>query len=278
LVNSRIFSNFVAKFNKRKTFFMRKFYFLVLIVLTVCLGCQWQLKPPVTGKQKVLMEVERYDKIETHFLQTGDYSVMQQMNTDYPVQTRTLIENVLRLGQVDESNIKGKFYGFYQDSTLQYLLADVESQFVDMRDINKDLSEAFSRLRQFLPTLPLPCVYSQVSALDQSIIIGDGYLGISLDKYLGANYPLYIKFGYSEKQRMMMTRDYIVPDCISFYLLSLYHGDQAHVQMPKIQYVVNRVMGRRVFDSDAVVAVEKFMVLHPNVSVEALLKDTTPMI
>ena len=42
----------------------------------------------------------------------------------------------------------------------------------------------------------MPEVYTQVGAFDQSIIVANDMLGISLDKYLGADYPLYRKFGY----------------------------------------------------------------------------------
>lgn len=240
----------------------------------VCLGCQWKLKPSDESASKPSVQIERYDKLETHFLTTGDYAVMQQMNTDYPVQTRMLIENVLRLGQMDDADIKSKFYDFYQDSTLQRLLADVDMQFQDMKDINKELNKAFHRLHEMLPHLAFPVVYSQVTALDQSIVVGDGLLGISLDKYLGVNHPLYLKYGYTESQRQMMKPEYIVPDCIAFYLLSIYQDDYRHSKKPVIQYVVNRVVGRKVFDDEQVAAVERYLSSHPDLSVDALLKDT----
>ncbi|EKC48239.1 lipoprotein, GldB family, partial [human gut metagenome] len=49
------------------------------------------------------------------------------MNTDYPIETRTLIEKMLQLGTITDANISNRFLMFYQDSTLQSLIADVEA-------------------------------------------------------------------------------------------------------------------------------------------------------
>lgn len=257
---------------------MRKFYLFVLVVLTVCLGCQWHLKSSTEETKDHRVKIERYDRIETLFLTTGDYSALQQMNTEYTMQTRTLIENVLCLGKVDESDINTRFYGFYQDSTLQSILSEVQLQYENMDDISSQLSDAFQRLRRLLPGIQIPRVYTQITSLDQSIVVGDGLLGISLDKYLGQDYPLYKRYGYSDRQRAMMNRSYIVPDCIGFFLLSLYPSENIHAHMPKIKYVVNRAVGKKIFDDDSVNQVEKYMQEHVNLTVDALLKDSIHII
>ena len=257
---------------------MRYFYLVAFIVMAACIGCQLQLKPAPEEPEVQKVQIERYDKIEVEYLTSGDYGALQQLNTDYPVQTRMLIENVLRIGHVDDSDINAKFYDFYQDSTLQQLLVDVQIQFESLGDIDKELSSAFSRLREILPQMAYPQVYTQVTALDQSIVVGNGMLGISLDKYLGSDHPLYLRFGYSEGQRRMMSREYIVPDCISFYLLSLYEGCDVRQLMPKIQYVVNRVMNKKVFDNEEITKVEKYMKEHYQLSVDSLLKDSVHLV
>ena len=72
------------------------------------------------------MAVERYDRVQSLYLTTGDFSALQQMNTVYPMQTRTLIEDVLRIGKVNDPEINTKFLRFYQDSTLQSLISEAE--------------------------------------------------------------------------------------------------------------------------------------------------------
>ncbi len=222
------------------------------------MGCQWQSSPTVEEDESLIVSVERFDRVESLYLTMADYAALSQMRTDYPMQTRTLIEDVLQLGAVNDSDINTRMLVYFQDSTLQALIADVERQYADISDINHQLSKAFERLSRLIDGLELPQVYTQISSLDQSIVVADSLLGISLDKYLGADYPAYLRYGYTEQQRRTMTRQYIVPDCLCFYLLSKYplsdemmQSDELRRQhMNRIQRLANQALGRRFFDVD----------------------------
>ena len=261
---------------------MRRIYSLLIATMLLCIGCEWRLRP-ANDETEVKVVVERYDRIQSLYLTTGDFSALQQMNTGYPQQTRTLIEDVLKIGRVNEPEINLKFLGFYQDTTLQTLIASAEQQYANMDDINQQLSEAFSRLLEMLPGIEIPQVYAQIGSLDQSIIVGDGLLGISLDKYLGKDYPLYLRedYGYSDEQRKVMTRQYIVPDCIGFYLLSLYPMPFDHeltqlerdMHIGKVQWTVNEAMNQTVFNTLYTRNVGHYMKQHPDVTVEQMLKN-----
>lgn len=259
---------------------MRKIYYILLATLLVCIGCEWKLKPS-TEEEETTVVVERYDRIQALYLTTGDFSALQQMNTGYPQQTRTLIEDVLHIGRVNDPMINTKFLSFYQDSLLQMLISDVSREFADMDEINSQFTQGFEHLRKMLPDLQVPEIYAQIGSLDQSVIVGNGLLGISLDKYLGSDYPLYLRpeYGYTDSQRRLMTRSYIVPDGLGFFLLSLYpmpadrelNQLERDLHMGKIQWTVNRAMNRRVFNSLYVRTINQYMKLHPNVTVAQLL-------
>lgn len=256
---------------------MRKIYGILVILMLVCVGCQWQLKPNEDTETHTV-SVQRYDRIESLYLTTGDYAALQQMKTYFPEQTRMLIENVLRLGQVNDADINTKFLYFFQDSTLQRMLADVQQQYSNMDDVNEELEASFERLHKELQHLELPEVYAQIGSFDQSIIIGTGTLGISLDKYLGEDYPFYQQ-NYSEEQRRMMVRSMIVPDCMVFYILSQYPiarekrniQQERDLHMGRIQWVVNMLTGRNVFDNDHTKEVDEYMKLHPSTTIHELL-------
>ena len=262
---------------------VRKVCFLLFLAATVCIGCQWQLKPADVEPDEPKVSIQRYDRIESLYLTTGDYSALQQMNTYYPRQTRLLLEDVLHLGQVDDPEIKTKFLHYFQDSTLQSMLAEVQRQYADTDDLDASLSVAFRRLREMLPSVEIPEVYAQIGSFDQSIIVGSNTLGISLDKYLGSDYPFY-QSHYTPRQRSMMVRSMIVPDCLSFYILSLYPLSQRELQQPrvrdehmgKIQWVVNHVMRDDIFQSDAVSAVSRLMKRQP-MDIGELLNSRSPV-
>ena len=170
------------------------FYLLTLSLAIFCVACDFKLKSNEEVEASQQLQVHRYDRLQSRYLTTGDFSALQQMNTDFPVETRTLLEDMLQLGEVNDAQINARFLNFYQDSTLQAILADAEIQYADMSDVEKLLDFSFSRLQKFIPSMPLPVVYAQIGALGQSIVVGDSLIGISLDKYLGADYPLYAQF------------------------------------------------------------------------------------
>lgn len=250
---------------------------LVLLVLS---SCQFKLKPYEDDLSLPSYQVQRYDRLESRYLTTGDFSALQQMNTDYPIETRTLIEKMLQLGSIEDRDIRTKFLMFYQDSTLQSLINDVETEYANMDDINDGLEKSFKQLEQWIPSMQHPEFYAQIGALDQSIVIGDKSVGISLDKYMGENYLLYKKY-YNYNQRQQMTRAYIVPDCITFYLLSLYPLPNFQSQpqrtrdlhFAKMMWVANQAMGTHFFRTPYVHVIAKYMKAHPNVSIEDLLKS-----
>lgn len=250
-------------------------------MLTIfCSACEFKLKPNEDDDQDVRIEVQRYDRLESRYLTTGDFSALQQMNTEYPIETRTLIEKVLQIGNVDDPEISNKFLRFYQDSTLQLLVADAEAEYANMDDINEGLNDAFDKLKQWLPNMSVPTFYAQIGALDQSIIVGDKSVGICIDKYMGENYPIYSKY-YTSGQIESMTRSFIIPDCLSFYLLSKYPMDkydkrsqlERDLHMGKVMWVVNKTLGKHFFSTKYVSMIDKYMKKHKKVTVASLLMD-----
>ena len=172
--------------------------------MMACIGCQWKFQSPEDTEKTGDIVVERFDRMEYLYLTSGDFAALQQMKTLYPTETGTLIEDVLKLGRVDDPDINTRFLIFFQDSTLQALMQGVNEQYADIDDLNKDLTKSFTRLTKNIPGLEIPRIYTQIGSLDQSVIVGDSMVGISLDKYLGANYPIYQKYGYTEQQRASM--------------------------------------------------------------------------
>lgn len=253
-------------------------YILLVLTMLLSTACEWKLKPQ-SEEERPKVTVQRYDRIESLYLTTGDFSALQQMETDYPMETRTLLENVLKLGNVNDHEINNRFLAFFQNSKLQTIISDAEAQYANMDDINQQLEQAFERLSQKVPGFPIPAIYAQITALDQSIIIGDGTVGISLDKYLGQDYELYKEY-YNDQQRASMNRKNMVPDCISFYLISLYPmsdfetrtQEERDLHMGKMMWVTNFAIGSRFFNTKYVKQFDTYMQRHPNFSIENLLK------
>ena len=79
----------------------------------------------------------------------------------------------------------------------------------------------------------------------------------------------------------MMNRHYIVPDCVGFFLLSLYPmpTDRQLTQLErdlhigKIQWTVNRAMGKRVFHTKYTQKIQRYMLKNKNATLDVLLRN-----
>lgn len=68
---------------------------------------------------------------------------------------------------------------------LWFVCSDVEAKYPNLDEVEKGLSKGFRKLKKEVPDTKVPFIYSQVSAFNESIILVDSLLGISLDKYMG---------------------------------------------------------------------------------------------
>lgn len=196
--------------------------FLLLVLLCVIGIGSWMLSPwdaleKKWGSRQQEVVIDRYDRVLDEYVSLNSYTALGRMNTQYPMETKLLIEDVLKLGPVNDPNAEQRLRHYYLDSTVQVLLDEVHRQYGDMSDIEADFSRAFEELKQKDPNFRTPHVYTQVSCLNQSIVVGDTLIGISLDKYLGADFPLYADF-YTPEQRAQMNRESIVRDAINAYM------------------------------------------------------------
>lgn len=199
--------------------------------------------------EKEGISVARYDKLLDEYVRFNSFSALQKMNIEYRQPTKILIEDVLAIGQVNDDYILHKLRTYYSDTTLLHLLADVQLHYPDLDDVEKELTKGFRNLQKEVPGIHIPAVYTQISALNESVVVSDSLLGISLDKYMGEDYPLYKRF-YYDYQRQTMRPDRIVPDCFVFYLMSQYPFPMddrrtlldAMLHYGKMNYVVRQLL------------------------------------
>lgn len=203
----------------------------------------------VAEQKKEEISVLRYDKLLSEYVRSNSFSAMQKLVMDYQHPTKILIEDVLSIGTVNDDSIAQRLQIYYSDSTLLRLLNDVEKKFPNLNQVEKDLNKGFRKLKKEVPETKVPFIYSQVSAFNESIVVVDSLLGISLDKYMGEDYPLYKRF-YYDYQCKSMRPERIVPDCFAFYLLSRYGMDHHEgtslldwmMHSGKINYVVQSLL------------------------------------
>ena len=198
---------------------MQKILLILLSIFTLS-ACQNDGQKAFI-REEGQIEIYRYDRLQYEASLSNSVAAIQKMNIESPRATKILIEDVLGLGSVNSPNINERVRDYYKDSVLTQVMMDVREQFKDLSDLEVQFTKAFKRLKKELPDLVVPRIYTQVSALNQSVVVADSLLGISLDKYLGEDYPIYKRYYYAF-QRKTMNQDRILPDCFTFYLVSQY--------------------------------------------------------
>ena len=282
---------------------MRNFL-LLLLCIVLLVGCNWADRlSDARQKKEQAVKIDRFDRVLDEYVSLNSYSAQQKMNLEYPRETKLLIEDVLAIGHVDEPDIEKRLRRLYLDSTMQTLLDEVHRQYVNITDIEQQLGRAFQRLEKEDPDFPRPHVYTQISCMNQSIVVGDTLIGISLDKYLGSDFPLYKNY-FAENQRESMSRENIVPDALTFYLLYRYIEPMPKPWQPdstdnpagpptsmlqhiaRVHWVVAKILGvpprrhiatsdRNSHDidlSDGLAKVDAYMKQHPKTTLIELLK------
>lgn len=219
----------------------------VILLFTSCCKNKTDF-PEQSGDNGI--SVIRYDRLQSEYINFDSFSALQKMNTDYAPITRILLEDILAIGDVQDDNINQKMQAFFSDTTLIRLIADVEEKFSDLSIPKKELSKGFKKLKKEVPAIHIPKIYTQISALNESIVISDTFLGISLDKYMGEDYPLYSRFYYRYQCRSMKPEK-IAPDSFLFFLMSEFplpetsNGNLLEIMLHqgKLHYVVQQILG-----------------------------------
>lgn len=79
----------------------------------------------------------------------------------------------------------------YKDQAYQDLNHDADSVFKDLRPIEGDLSEAFKYISYYYPKTHVPKFIGFVSGFEVQTPIGDNYMGVGMDMFLGKNSRFY---------------------------------------------------------------------------------------
>ena len=127
---------------------------------------------------------------------------------------------MIAIGGTDQENFPELLYSFVSDTVLVQKLMPVVAQKIDTLRLRKELEQAFRHYKYYFPQKEIPVIYTCISGLNQSVVIADQLIGISLDKYLGADSPFYVRLGLPVYKRRNMNQSRIVTDMMYSWAMS----------------------------------------------------------
>lgn len=181
-------------------------------------GCQQKNRFHLDSfKQSVEVKINRFD-LDFIALDTTDVaSGLIILENKFPDFTSFFLSDVLLMQMTDTVENANQIKAFLQDTTFIGVHQQVKSIFNDVKEIEKQLSIAFSYLRNYFPEIKLPEIYFFVSGFNQQFLLNDSILGIGSDLYLGSDFPLYKDITY-EYLLPGMRKEMIVPEALSILL------------------------------------------------------------
>lgn len=159
----------------------------------------------------------RYDQELQTFLHSNNSVEEQTFLSRHSAFYSLYTAEILQLPQKD-SALKSCLIQKFSLPYMQQLQQGVDSGFVNVKDIERQLTHAFDKYRSLMPDDSLPRqIYTHTSGLQQQIVNFDTILAVSLDHYLGAQFPLYRSI-FNPYQLQRKSREYIVPDILRVIL------------------------------------------------------------
>lgn len=163
-------------------------FFLIGILFTSCGGN----KNIDVSNIDVNVKIERFDR---DFDQLRQKPMSQQallLQKKYGNFYTDYVAQILEVGNPNDTAYFNVLRQVFAGDAYKDLKHDVDVVFPgDMAKQNEELTDAFRRIKYYYPQKNLPKVYAYFSGFKAQTSIGDGYFGIGLDMFLGADSRFY---------------------------------------------------------------------------------------
>jgi len=125
-----------------------------------------------------------------------------------------LFSFVINAGDISDPAFGDLLAGFCTDRLNNEVYESVMKQYPDIKSVENDLINAFRHYLWYFPEKEVPALFTCITGFNNSLIIGDSVLGISLDRYLGSDCKYYPRLEIYKYIAARMNSWNIVPDCI----------------------------------------------------------------
>ena len=167
------------------------------------------------------MPIHRFDKdlysVDTLHLKEGLNSLAQKYGEPY---INLYFNKVMQLDKGDKAQMLQLTKIFLQDTSVRSVFRESLKQYADISDIQAKVTDAFKRIHYFFPEKKIPQLYLHVSMFNQSMVVDENIISLSVDNYLGAKYYGYQKAGIYDYQLYNMRREKVAPDFITAFLMT----------------------------------------------------------
>lgn len=229
--------------------------YLIFLCVVTFFSCKQGNKPDV-GDIKIDIKIQRFDRDlyagKNKDITQTDLLLKKKYTVFYDDYVHRMVGDVSYSDQEILSTL-------YKDQAYTDLNQEADSVFKDMGPIEKDLTQTFKYIKYYYPNSKLPKFISFVSGFSVQTPIGNDYMGIGLDMFLGSNSKFYRAIVKSVPLYLSrrFTPEYVVPRLTETYVREeLFHSRDEDrsllskmVENGKILYFMDQVLDEKVADS-----------------------------
>jgi len=238
--------NYNVKFSQSYLFF--------LFILTF-LSCKQGTKPDVSNI-KLDIKIERFDQelynSKSKDLKQTDVLLQKKYGAFYDDYVHRMVGNYSYSNEEILATL-------FKDQAFYDLNKEVDSVFPNLAPVEKDLTQTFKYIRHYYPKARIPQFIAFMSGFAVQTPIGDQYMGIGLDMFLGKNSQFYRAIVESVPLYLSrrFTPEYIVPRVTETYAREELFAERDEdrtllakmVHNGKILYFMDQVLADEVPDS-----------------------------
>ena len=203
----------------------KAFLFIPLIFIMVC--CQRNpLKINVSGIN-IGIKIKRLDQEIFQVSSDNAKLKLPELKKKYGSFFEAYNQSVISIGDPSDSLYLGYLSSFLTDSMRILSHIKIDSAFNDLSDLEKKLDDGFRHYKYYFPQKPIPQIIAIMSGFNQSVVLTNNAIGISLDNYLGAKCQFYDMLGLPEYKKENMHREKIPFDVLYSWALSEFEYDDS---------------------------------------------------
>jgi len=232
----------------------RQIYLFFLLAIAF-FSCKQNSRPD-TGNIKLDIKIERFDLALFAGRKKGLKETDSILNKQYGVFYDDFMHRMVGTKEYTNEAI---LTSLYSDPAYSDLTKEVDSVFQTLKSQEKDLTETFKYIKYYYPHVEVPRFISFVSGFAYQTPIGDHYIGIGLDMFLGKgskfyrgiveNVPLYISRRFTPENIVPRVTEtfahedlFVEPDADRSLLSKM-------IFQGKILYFMDQVLPDKVADS-----------------------------
>ncbi|HEX8376546.1 MAG TPA: gliding motility lipoprotein GldB [Pedobacter sp.] len=162
-------------------------FFLIGICLFSCLN----KKDVDVSAIDLEIKIERFDQEMSSLTPQNFQNQLPALQKKYGFFYQDYMEGMLSVGDINSLEYHQNLKTVLSSPDYKALKDEVAAKFPDMKKHEEELSEGFKHIKYYYPKQSIPRIITFFSGFTVQTPIGDNYIGVGLDMFLGSNSKFY---------------------------------------------------------------------------------------